>query len=921
MGLQDAEAVLARLRESRLSTEERRTALDSLRTTLESLSPDAVLRIAKVAISDGPNDVRRIACQFCSSGIDVDLFKNAANERTRDAINELIETIETFLRTSLKVQTSKSVSSSSRTATDVLSLPMSVLRAIAAALKTLHALIRISPKKARPATLASQSTGRSLHLISLFDIILPCLQAGIRVGRSPPSSIPRSSSSLQASAFSWSDQLRQTRTLASHSSIRNTDQIDASSAGETDRKSDKSESERSDFSTASTSIRTRKDESRQQEATAKLIRQNALHCLVELNRHESRALISRWSDLLPDQPAISLTPDRALISTSATSRFSTSTSVLAPFSLCTLVTQDPSTSVRLAAMAALESILSHGTLQLSMAQERTQRALSFTSLSSQLAGWIVNIRSYLMVALQRAATVPRASARTEGSADVVGYPSSLAIALLQLTRTFVVSTARAKLVATNASILTPSVVPFASSSDPQVQASAKELIAILTPSSKPPSSSAMETRTQADAGSILIESIAPTLGRTQLDAAHLQLTDLLGEGVEPTTEICERVLAAFETAVDPLGQLPIWSIFIKNIADAPTPLLSTESSARLFAAWQCLCAEISGTSEQQCAVLSIVPDLCKVLSRHSALDTSTSSLILQYVEQCCMDPDEAVRAAAVRVLGLLVLPPESTADPTVEHQLRISKSLDRVLWANRDKDGTGALHDSSSLVRQRASWAFSNAVEARLRSQERLDEHEWVAHARYCLEAGRDMEGVAVSACRASGTLLALLTGAEASSQTCRSLGSSLMEQLCRVLSTTSKPPKSRWNAASALDRALGSDVVLTEVLEPSAGTGDGLLDRIVELLCSNLDAKVFKIRVSAANALVSLCSTAQKSNGWTGSRLDLLGEQRAGRIRRFALARLAELEGAATSKESTLYSDELKRLLNSLVASIPPPS
>ncbi|CDS82453.1 uncharacterized protein SPSC_03272 [Sporisorium scitamineum] len=918
MGLENAEALLAKLRESHLSTDERRTALDFLRTTLDSLFPDALVIIAKAAIRDGPNDVRRIAFQTLSSRIDADLFKNVAHDSARDAVNELIKTTETFVRTTLKVQNSKSLSSSARTATDILNLPTSSLRATAAALKTLHALIRISPKKARSTNLASQSSGETPSLTSLFDIILPCLSAGLQAARPTPASIPRSSSSLQAGAFTWGDQSRQARTLASRSnpSSRNADHLECSSAGETDRKSDKSESERSDFSIASTSNRSRKDESRQQEATAKLIRQNALHCLVELNRHESRALISRWSDLLPDQPAMSHTPDRSIKPSSVTSRLSSS-SASAPFSLCTLITQDPSTSVRLAAMAVLECILSHGTLQLSMAQERAQRALSFTSLSSQLAGWIVNIRTYLVVALQCAAAAPRASARAEGSAEVVGYPSSLTVALLQLTRTFVTCTSKAKLVSNNASVLAPAVMPFVSNSDPQVQAAAKQLIAILTPPSEPTTESTVETRTQQGARLASIESITPSQSQMQPDAAQLDLTNLLGDGADPTPENCERVLAAFETATDPLRQLPTLSIFIKSIADACAPLLSPEASARLFAVWQRLCAQPSTTPDQQCAILSVVPDLCKALSRHLALDAGTWTAILQYVERCCSDADEAVRAAAVRVLGLLVLPSDGAIDATDEHHRRISKTTDDVLWASRDKASIGALHDSSSLVRQRASWAFSNAMEAWLRSQQRLDEHEWIAHARYCLEAGRDMEGIAVSAYRASGTLLALLTSADASNQTCRSLGRSLLEQLCRVLSTTSKPPKSRWNAASALDRALGSDVVLTSLLDPCGASGDGLMDRIVELLCSNLDAKVFKIRVSAANALVSLCGSSQQP---AGNRLDLLGEQRIGRIRRFAWARLAELKEPATSKESTLHLDELKRLLSSLAASIPPP-
>ncbi len=121
---------------------------------------------------------------------------------------------------------------------------------------------------------------------------------------------------------------------------------DYSSSAETDRKSDKSESERSDYSTASTATRSRRDESRQQETVSKLIRQNALHCLIELNTRHCRWLVSRWNVLLPDQPAptpSSVTPPQS----SATPRFTASAEEA--FSLCTLITRDPSTSVRVAA--------------------------------------------------------------------------------------------------------------------------------------------------------------------------------------------------------------------------------------------------------------------------------------------------------------------------------------------------------------------------------------------------------------------------------------------------------------------------------------------------------------------------------------------------------------------------------------------
>ncbi|GAC92560.1 hypothetical protein PHSY_000114 [Pseudozyma hubeiensis SY62] len=918
----EPEAVLAQLRESRLSSDERRKALDTFRTAIEALEPQTLSSIASTAIRNSPNDVRRVALQILSSRIESDSFREVTDGHSQEAVSELMEAIEGFLRTTLKIQSTRALSTTSRPTLDIASLSISSLRATAAALKTLHALIRLaSSNKGRAAISSSQSVARLPGLLALFDIILPCLSAGARVSRPATGSISRSSSSLQVGAFSWNNSSALKRTQSSSIKLDG----DASSespafrrheedlsADETDRKSDKSESERSDFSSASVitaSSRSRKDESRLQEATTKLIRQNALHCLIELNRRESRALISRWSELLPDQPA-PLNPQSATATPSSASRFPASSSTsTASFSLCTLITQDASTSVRIAAMETLGSLLTLGSQQLSIAQERAQRALSFTSLSSQLASWIVNIRTYLVVALQRAATAQRASAKAEASVGLTRYPSLLTVALLQLARTFVGSTAKAKLVTPNAMVLGPVVTPFASHSDPQVQAEAKRLIAAISPTSvaardKAQGLRGFATRMDSTISSSGAENSASSQTSPFAEVQSLDLTNLISEGITASPETCNRVLTLLEAADNPVAHLSTWSVLVKHLAEPSAPQLDSQAPSRVIAMWQRLCSESRLTSDQLCTLLSTIPDLYGALSRHSRLDSPVSSVILQYVERCCASNDEGIRAAAVRVFGLLVLPSDTTIKQDDQPQRAISETLHVILWGRGDTKQTGALHDNSTLVRQRAAWTFSNLVEARFRSSTHIGEHEWIAQARYCLEAGKDIEGVAVSACRASGHLLALLQPALASSSVCRSLGRSLLEQLCRVLGTTSKPPKSRWNAASALDRALCSDVVLTALLD------EALMDRVLDLLCSNLDAKVYKVRVSAANALVSLCKSE------SASRRDVPGERRLGRIRKTAAARLAELQQPTQSKEATLYLEELRRLLDTLLAS-----
>ncbi|KAJ1026999.1 hypothetical protein NDA18_003020 [Ustilago nuda] len=902
----DVEVLLHRLRESRLPAEERRASLETLRQALHPLIASSFTDLTldpliEAAIREAPSDVRRTVLQSISLHIEKEHSSINSDQHALKAVHTLLGPIDDFLRSTLKIKSSKAVPlSATRSGADILSLSTSALRAIAAALKTLHALLRILPKQTKTPSPASSTGSKNASLSSLIDILLPCIFAGLQAVRPATMTVPRSTSSVQAGAFSWKQPVRYSDPASTRDQQYNASKADDSSSGETDRKSDKSESEPSDISTTSTSsARSSKAESRQLETAKNLNRQNALYCLTELNRLESRSLITRWSDLLPDQPASNPfdKPTPPLVSRPSSSAVNS-----APLSLCTLITKDSSTSVRLAAMSALESILSHGALQFSMAQERAQRALSFTSLSSQLAGWIVNIRSYLVVALQRAARAPSASG---SGGEAVGIPSMLIIALLQLIRVFVVNTSKAKLVIANAAVLGQVVVPFVSHSDTEVQDAAKRVLALLVPASN-------LTRTGLAKP---LDSLPPAAGNPAVASSSamcsglgtmVDFTALLSEKAELNASLCEQVLAAFEAANDPVQHLPTWASFVKALADGPSDLLGTIECKRLLTIWQKLSTRTCKTSDQQNATLSSLPDLWKVLSQGSTVDGEMLPTILQYVKSCCENGDEAIRAAAVRVLGLLVLPSDtsSPSSDAASDGAEVQGSLREALW------GADLLHDKSSLVRQRAAWAFSNAVEARLRSGTSPSTEQWISDAQYCLEAARDIEGVAVSACRASGSLLALL--APSASVEGRSLAVKLIEQLYKVLGTTFKPPKSRWNAASAMERALRSDIVFRLLSERGP-----LLNQSVELLCVNLDAKVFKIRVSSASALLSLLGgpkTAQSESG-NATRQELLGEERCERINGFAAARLAELAlPASQSKESSLYVDELQRLLTCLV-------
>lgn len=903
---QGAEALLDKLRESRLSSDKRRISLEALRLALEPIvapifsttsdNDGASISLLIRAIQDGPNDVRRVALQTIASGID----KVGTPHISQATSDELMAAIEALLKSTLKIQSGRSIGTlRGRPRIDVSTISTSSLRAAAAALKAVHSLLRIAPSD-KPAARASDTNSLLTRLTGLLDVVVPCLYAGLSQAVPSNEAGSRASSGLRSGALSWMDQPLQPLSGTKGGSTSaaetdgDTDRFNASSSGEADRRSDKSESERSDFSVASSrsASRSRKDESRQQDAMCRLIRQNALHCLVELNQRHANAIVARWSDLLPDQLAQPAVTPRAVGSGVVSRRSGVGSS--AAFSLCSLIADDPSTSVRLAAVAALESVLAHGTRQLSMAQERAQRALTFTSLSSQLAGWIVNVRSYVVLALQRAAAAPRTPARVEGQADGIGslYPTALLTALLRLARTLVTSTARARLVVKNTAVLTEPAAAFVAHSDPDVQAAAKRLVAALA-ATQDASPAASAIRRQSG-----VSASADGIADASAEASSLDVTLLLSQSETLTSALAERALDALDQAGEP--NLAMWTALVKRLAETPSPVLTRATCLRLGVVWRRI-SSMPRSGDQQCCLLASAADLLRTLSRHTALDVDTADGILSYVHTCSRDPDEAVRAAAVRVLGIVILPPDASNAGDVA-VAQVARLLHNVLWGEGGSE-RGLLHDASGLVRQRASWALANSVEARLRDRTRLGDSQWADLARYCVAAGRDMEGVAVSACRTLGSLLAMLPPTASENDL---LAGELVDQLCRVLGAGGKPPKSRWNAASALSRALPSDDIVLRVLAPSEK-----LDRVTELLCLSLDAKVFKIRVSAAHALLSLVGPDDSP------RLKVLGTQRCGRIESIARARLAQLTAspASQTKEAGLYTEELQRLLERLVA------
>jgi hypothetical protein len=318
------------------------------------------------------------------------------------------------------------------------------------------------------------------------------------------------------------------------------------------------------------------------------------------------------------------------------------------------------------------------------------------------------------------------------------------------------------------------------------------------------------------------------------------------------------------------------------------------------------------------------------------LSSDIFEFLIQNIQHIAGDADEAVRAAAVRILGVLALPQDEGAienhdanyaqhrDKMQTYLLNRSEVVYDILLGGLQEARKAALHDGSTLVRQRAMWSLANFLEAlnrnALGARSESENLLWLRCAKLSLSAASDIEGIAISAYRAFGVLLAIFGGATSAGRAVvlgeehEELCLAMVALLCQVLETSSKPPKSRWNAASALERAVSSEGVMRLL----GGVGDraAVLDRIVGVLCAGLGAKMFKIKLSAGGALVCLGAGGDtESLKW---RRRIVGETRRKRIYD-AVGRARELLrselDAAPRKQVVLYADELHALLSRLEA------
>ncbi|PWY98586.1 hypothetical protein BCV70DRAFT_164952 [Testicularia cyperi] len=958
-GLELSAAVL-RLREAKLAPDTRHAALETLRTLTDSeITRDLTARPSGVGADDqhtgslhtiidivehGPNDARRVVFQCLSQTVEQQAQTGDRESQafSHSAASALFGAIIGYLRATLRLQQSRALLSGlgALSASVDLSLPVSSLRALASALKALHSLLPLVSESetgsALNASIPTRALASRLPVEAIVEIILPCLALGLQhllarqstaSPRTFPISLPNAATAL-------------THVIHGASAIGLESATGISCASETEGKSarsDHSESEQSDvsahsFRTTSSRASRRGNDTRQQDAATKAIRQNSLHLLIRLNQRFARSMYPFWNRLLPETPPSSLPNLSASGSTST-------------FSLFSLISQDPSSSVRIAAVHALDCILSKGSQHLGIALQRPGTSLTFTSLSSRVAVWVVNIRLHLLNELQKAQATTNKSTSSSSERIDTRTPSELLLALLQATRNFVASTAKAKLLDSNSQVIEPVVSPFLSYGDPRVRVAAGAVVAALQPSRVP-------LKVQIVPRNIESGEVSSQLLGTPNKAHGQDATSryVPGSSVSSAEPLSARNAETLQPArqhemlgsLSSIEAMPFSDVqattFVAFLRSFDREKLDANTSHRVWAVWKTLEGKTL-SKETRCSLIDCAPDLIAGLDTESAQTVEIADQVIKLLTLATIEGEEVMRAAAIRAFGLLVLPSQAQTQP--DSLLDESAHLSQILFGSRDH--SGALWDTSSLVRQRAMWCLANWLEAYLRTARDVislhSDISWSQCVIACLEAARDQEGVAISAYRAFGVLLAMFKAplsrrqqkqdqAPEQNPEARDLASQMLTVLCNVMDTSSKPPKSRWNAASALERAVSSQYLMQTILSPlesttrsPAGHGD-LLDRVIATLCSGLAGRMFKIKICSCRALLMLAVGAveeEKANeDWQHARRQLLGDARRKRVLDAATLAADLLDSGVSAvnvKEAALYSDELRELLQRLRA------
>jgi hypothetical protein len=243
-----------------------------------------------------------------------------------------------------------------------------------------------------------------------------------------------------------------------------------------------------------------------------------------------------------------------------------------------------------------------------------------------------------------------------------------------------------------------------------------------------------------------------------------------------------------------------------------------------------------------------------------------------------IDREGTVRAAAIRAVGLLLVPAgdiegAQTTEP-VPPTVAIPYATKTLKLRIDDETGsstatTSPLMDTTLLVRLRASWTLGNLCQAikNLASPSAAPSspHLLLALLAASTRLLSDDERIAINALRSVGLVLSVVDVQELHNE-----GSAALSQVGHVERAlrgvlqavrAAKNPKTKWNGLNALQTALSNETFrrwLTAMSNSNSSSGGGkgeekLRAQLMRLLSEHLKHKTFKVKLAAIGCLLLL--------------------------------------------------------------------
>ncbi|CAO1629894.1 unnamed protein product [Parajaminaea phylloscopi] len=801
-------------------------------------------------------------------------------------------------------------------------IDLAAVQTLAASLRALHALIVAASTKSSQVWLPmdqaalTECTHVLLRAGRLKSSGLPDLRSNGLSATHPPSSTQEMGSSMSSGLSGRSKQPSSANTSGAETEDVTDDASDATGAGRSQLETEGAKRKR--LSAASRSVR-----------------QNAMSCLAALNDTRWSQFFSLWPTVLGTGSPI---PTTASSLTSEPEKGVTNTSTRHGHgeSVTSVLRSDSALSVRLAACHLIDGMLKRADqgsfFTRGMFEESNPRSgtpgPSFTPLSARLAMMIASLRD-LVARLLDSAIAPPASAKTLPFRSPPALvkcivPTQLLESLLRMTRSLVTATSTVRFRRSHTDVLRGPILSLTTHAEPAVAIAACNVLSSLSSAN---TAAGKWTRQPATVGSshapvngknsdaTVINSIVDRLARDHLDGDsaaqawgslatfigpegtgvvrhHDDLLRMLAKHVKADAEIqrqaCQTFLARYLSSSNgPAASTPTLPLYLQ-IAGAG----ATDQSALVR-------AETVTTLE------SLIP-LEDIESLHENVGDSPG---LRLLTKLMADSEATVRAAAVRVVGVLLM---ASADNTQSSRTSFDMRVLKTFALNQLPSG---IHDPVLIVRLRASWSLGNLCQV-IASADKHDpvagpeqpaDTIWRTLLDLAMSLSGDDERVLVNAFRSCGLLLSV-----ARQQWLKAHEAVIAKTVTGMLAAIGEVsnPKLKWNGVNAIARAYENSDFRAWATAPSRDRerSNTLSHGVCGLLSAELACSIFKVKIAAIAGLMRVASVEE-----AGGR-HLLEERLLPRVIHAQLKIQDEVRDA-TFREAQLHGQACKTGLDGLRA------